>query len=207
MPRKRSGSFAWRNSSQASPSSTAESWRELRAGLRERAQDEQEEDEDREDGEAEDAAAVALLEREGGEQLVGQLGAGDDRQAEPGQRAGSARRRCAASGGGSARRRRSPTAAISPALRSAVSSGGKMPACGDHGRLEDRAPPARASAAAASGKTSVISTSLRRRSASEAAPTAVTSDDRRRHRDQLPPPAPPGEHARGRPGRAATIST
>ena len=51
--------------------------------LRERPQDQEEEDEDREDGEAEDAAAVALLEGEGGEQLVGQLGAGDDRQAEP----------------------------------------------------------------------------------------------------------------------------
>ena len=52
--------------------------------LRERPQDEQEEDEDREDREAEDAAAVALFEGEGGEQRVGDFGAGDDRQAEAG---------------------------------------------------------------------------------------------------------------------------
>ena len=76
---------AWRNSSQARPSSTAESWRELRARLRERSQDQDEEDEDREHGEAEDAAAVALLEREGGEQRVGDFGAGDERQPEPGE--------------------------------------------------------------------------------------------------------------------------
>ena len=53
------------------------------AGLGDRPQYEQEEDEDGEDGEAEDAAAVALLEGEGREQLVGDFGAGDDRQPEP----------------------------------------------------------------------------------------------------------------------------
>ena len=68
--------------------------------LRERPQDQQEEDEDREDGEAEDAAAVAFFEGEGGEQAVDDFGPGDDRQAEAGARAGSARRRCAACGGG-----------------------------------------------------------------------------------------------------------
>ena len=85
MPLKRSGRPAWRNSSQASPSSAAESWRELRAPDRERPQADDEEDEDGEDGEAEDPAAVALFEGEGGEQAVHDFGAGDDRQGEPGE--------------------------------------------------------------------------------------------------------------------------
>ena len=85
MSRKRSGSLAWRNSSQARPSSSGRELAAcLRAALRERPQDQQEEDEDREDGEAEDAAAVALLEGEGGEQSVDDFGAGDERQAEAG---------------------------------------------------------------------------------------------------------------------------
>ena len=75
--------------------------------LAERAQDEQEEDEDREDRDADDPGAVLALERERHEQRVGDLGAGDDRQPEGDQRAGSARRRCAARAGARSRSRRS----------------------------------------------------------------------------------------------------
>ena len=147
-PRKRSGSPAWRNSSQARPSSAAESWRALRAACESARRIEQEEDEDREDGEAEDAAAVALLEGEGGEQAVGDFGAGDERQAEAGgeqdQHVDVAQRAAARR----PRRRPAPTRASSPALRSAVSSAGKMPALEDHARPEDMAaePAARADA-------------------------------------------------------------
>ena len=142
-------------------------------GLRERSQDQDEEDEDREHGEAEDPAAVALFEREGREQRVGDFGAGDERQPEPGeeqdQDVGVAQRAAADDrvgdedhGRARARRRGAPSA-----LR------GRRPPS-DHGPLEDRAAPAQARVTPASGKTSVISTSLRREAARVAAPTRVT---------------------------------
>ncbi len=134
---------------------------------------EQEEDEDREDGEAEDPPAVALLEGEGGEQLVGQLGAGDDRQANPGreqdQHVGVAQRAAADDRVGDDRDRDEQAGG---AQRRQL--GGEDACLGDHEPLEDRAAPALARAAAASGKISVIRISLRRGAASEAAPTAVT---------------------------------
>ena len=83
LSRKRSGSFASRNSSQARPSSRAESCWFIRAALGQRPQDEQEEDRDREHRETEDSPAVAALEGEGREQGVEQLGARDDRQRDP----------------------------------------------------------------------------------------------------------------------------
>ena len=121
--RNRSGNPAWRNSSQASPSSTADSWRELRSAC-EGSQDQDEEDEDREHGEAEDPAAVALFEGEGREQRVGDFGAGDDRQPEPGeeqdQDVGVAQRASAGD-----RVADQDQAEHQPAARSAVSSEGK----------------------------------------------------------------------------------
>ena len=48
--------------------------------LRERTQNQQEEDHDCEDRDADDAGPVLALEREGGEQRVGDLGPGDDRE-------------------------------------------------------------------------------------------------------------------------------
>ncbi len=49
--------------------------------LRERPHDQQEEDQDREDRDADDPRAVLALEREGGENRVEELRAGDERQA------------------------------------------------------------------------------------------------------------------------------
>ena len=80
LSRKRSGSFASRNSSQARPSSRAESCWFIRADLGQRPQDQQEEDRDGEHRETENSAAVAALEGEGGEQGVEQLGPRDDRE-------------------------------------------------------------------------------------------------------------------------------
>ncbi len=174
MPRKRSGSPAWRNSSQASPSSAAESWRELRAADRERPQDQEEEDEDGEDGEAEDAAAVALFEGEGGEQAVDDFGPRDQRQPEPG---GEQEQHVDVAQGAAAGDRVGDQAdrEDQPAAAERRQFGGEDACSGDHSRPEDMAATPRDSARAASGKTSVISTSLRRGAASEAAPTAVTS--------------------------------
>ena len=63
LSRKRSGSFAFRNSSQASPSSRAESCWFMRARLGQRPHHQQEQDRDREDRHAEDALAVARARR------------------------------------------------------------------------------------------------------------------------------------------------
>src|SRR6202012_4053150 len=70
------------------PGEALERRRELARGTRpdrERAQVNDERDEEGEDGKAEVAAAVALLEGEGGEQAVDDFGAVDDRQGDPGE--------------------------------------------------------------------------------------------------------------------------
>ena len=164
--------------------------------LRERPQDQQEEDEDREDGEAEDAAAVALFEGEGGEQLVGDFGAGDERQAEAGgeqdQHVDVAQRAAAQR----SRRRRAPTAAISPALRSAVSSAGKMPALGrTMSRWRIGPPSGPRQGRAGKRKDQCHQHLVAARGRQRGGADGGDERDRGRHRDQLPPAAAPGEHA------------
>src|SRR4029077_21118541 len=125
--------------------------------------------------EAEDPPSVALFEGEGGEQLVGDFSARDERQPDPGgeqdQDVDVAQRTAAQHRVGDQR-----DADRQPSDAQGRQFGGEDAGEGDdHGRLEDRAPPALARAAAASGKTSVISASLRLGAAREAAPTAVTT--------------------------------
>ena len=199
MPLKRSGRWAWRNSSQASPSSAAESWRELRAPTESARRMRRKRMKMAKTARPRMRPPLPFSKEKAESRPLTTSVPVTIARAIPAAAAG-ARRRCAACGGGRPRRRPAAARSARPTPRSAVSSAGNMPAVGTICglRIGPRRPRSRASAA--SGKTSVIRISLRRGAARVAAPTTVTSTIGVARAARLPPAAAdPEQHEAGDP--------